>query len=416
MAKRTPPKPEAEAEMVTQEPLSADAQVGPVAQSEPEREPSDVAAVETSFYAPENAAPDLHQHEEPVSEPTVTAPMARPTESKRQGGGFLSTALGGVVAAAAGYALATFAPFPGITQPDAPTYDAEAAVTALSVRLAVLEDAPIPESPYADRIAALESRLTDLAPTDLSPLIVELAALEARLLSVENQPPAASGGDTTPAAVLASIDSLRSELDQLKAANADATAGVEALAAEAQARLLDAETQAARMKAEAEETARQARNSSAVGRVRAALESGSPFASALNDLMGIDVPETLVSVAETGVPTRAALETAFVPAARSALEVSLRTDMGESWSDRMASFLQSTTGARSLEPRDGTDPDAVLSRAEAALRAGDLSRSLTELQGLPPEGLAAMSDWVAMAQQRLDAIAAAAALSAAVEG
>ncbi|PJF09950.1 hypothetical protein CUR21_08745 [Pseudorhodobacter sp. MZDSW-24AT] len=154
----------------------------------------------------------------------------------------------------------------------------------------------------------------------------------------------------------------------------------------------------------------------ALGRVQAAVDSGQPFAGALTDLAELEVPETLSSVAEAGVPSRAALEDAFPAAARAALDASLRATMGEGWSDRFSTFLQSTTGARSLVPREGDDPDAVLSRAEAALRAGDLELALTELTSLPPEGQAEMAAWTAMAQTRLDALAAVSSLSAAVEG
>jgi hypothetical protein len=212
------------------------------------------------------------------------------------------------------------------------------------------------------------------------------------------------------------VEALTAQVAALQASNSDAAAGIEALAADAQARLADAEEQATALTAQAEETARKARTSAAVGRIMAALESGAPFASVLPDLEGTEVPPVLLTVAETGLPSRAALQAAFAPAARQALEDSLQANMGSTWSDRMASFLQSTTGARSLTPREGGHPDAVLSRAEAAVRAGDVSQALTELEALPSAGLAAMSDWIALARQRLEAMTAADALSAAVEG
>jgi hypothetical protein len=267
----------------------------------------------------------------------------------------------------------------------------------------------------ADRIAALESRPAPEPVADLGPLTEALATLEARMEALESRPPSANAQMPT-ADVAASIAALQAEIDAVKAANAEAGAGIEALAAEAQARLAEAEAQAAALKSEAEETARRARQFAAVGRVQAALESGAPFASALADLDGIAIPDALLAVADTGLPALASLEEAFAPAARNALEASLQANMGETWSERVSNFLQSTTGARSLTPREGTDPDAVLSRAEAALREANLPQALTALEGLPPEGLAAMADWIALAQQRIDTLSAAAALSAAVEG
>jgi len=69
-------------------------------------------------------------------------------------------------------------------------------------------------------------------------------------------------------------------------------------------------------------------------------------------------------------------------------------------------FLRSQTGARSLAPRDGDDTDAVLSRAEAALRQGDLATTLTELDALTGDPAAAMAAWRAQAETRMAALAA----------
>ena len=98
--------------------------------------------------------------------------------------------------------------------------------------------------------------------------------------------------------------------------------------------------------------------------------------------------------------------TAAIYAARAALEAALRADMGDSWTDRAMSFFRTQTGARSLTPREGSDPDAILSRAEAALAKGDLVTTLAELDSLPEVARAAMADWRSTADQRLSAITA----------
>ena len=90
--------------------------------------------------------------------------------------------------------------------------------------------------------------------------------------------------------------------------------------------------------------------------------------------------------------------------------------MGESWTSRVSAFLRNQTGARSLTPREGNDPDAVLSRAEAALGAGDLATVLKELAALPPEGQTAMAAWQARCVTRQAAISAVQSLSASVGG
>jgi hypothetical protein len=80
--------------------------------------------------------------------------------------------------------------------------------------------------------------------------------------------------------------------------------------------------------------------------------------------------------------------------------------------DRIATFLRNQTGARSLTPRDGMTTDAILSRAEAAVRRADLDAALTELDDLPPAPAAAMADWRAQLETRQAALAALADLAA----
>ena len=73
--------------------------------------------------------------------------------------------------------------------------------------------------------------------------------------------------------------------------------------------------------------------------------------------------------------------------------------------------MRSQTGARSLTPREGTGPDAVLSRAEAAVNTGDIATALAELAALPPEAVTAAASWRAQAELRLAAEAAVADLA-----
>jgi len=124
------------------------------------------------------------------------------------------------------------------------------------------------------------------------------------------------------------------------------------------------------------------------------------------------VPAVLAANAELGVPTLADLKLGFTAPARAALDASRRELAGGSAGQRIGAFLQTQLGARSTVPRDGDGPDAILSRAEAAIAEGALNAALAELSGLPAAGQAEMADWVAMAQTRIDAQAAIAALTA----
>ena len=98
-----------------------------------------------------------------------------------------------------------------------------------------------------------------------------------------------------------------------------------------------------------------------------------------------------------------------------ALEASLQANPGEGWAERIGTFLRVQTGARSLSLREGTDPDAVLSQAEAALAKGDVAAALTALDLLPPEGQAAVVGWRENAVIRQEAATALQALLAASE-
>jgi hypothetical protein len=112
------------------------------------------------------------------------------------------------------------------------------------------------------------------------------------------------------------------------------------------------------------------------------------------------------------VATLADLQASFPDLARDALAVA-RDESARSGeaTDGATSFLRNMLGARSLEPREGSDPDAVLSRAEAAVRENRLRDALAEIETLPDVAKGTFADWVARTEQRLAAIEAAQGLS-----
>jgi hypothetical protein len=190
-----------------------------------------------------------------------------------------------------------------------------------------------------------------------------------------------------------------------------AAAEAERAAAAARAEALRAESET--LQAQAEATARAALARGAILRVQAALEAGGAFDVALADLgaAGVAVPPELATHAD-GLPLLAELQAGFPDAARAALAATTKPAEGSGLTDRLGAFLKGQTGLRSTAPRDGDDPDAVLSRAEAALRGGDLPATLAELDKLPPEAAPALADWRALADTRAAAAAALAAMAA----
>lgn len=309
--------------------------------------------------------------------------MATKPVAKRSGGGAFTLLLGGALAVAAGFGLAKY-------QPNGwPLQD----ISGLEAKLAEQDKV----------IANLQGRLgANASPADLEARIAvlekaqgggaevqdALSSLADRLTKLEARP---QGAAPDPAALKA----LQDQIDAL----ANGTSASPQALADAEAKTKEAEARAAEVQAQAEAEARKASQIAALAEVERAIEAGAPYAQALQALP--DSPTALSSSAEAGVQTLASLQAQFPDAARAALDAALRANMGSSWSDRVGAFLKTQTGARSLVPRDGTDPDAILSRAEAALGRNDIPAALTELDALPEAAKGPMQTWRAMAEQRL---------------
>lgn len=374
---------------------------------------------------PEMREPDPEQSvvlDEPIVEdipvpptpepPSMVQPTPVPAKATRSSG-FIPAVFGGLLAAAGGFAASHYDLLKLESPVDTSAIEARLAgqaeeAKALKAELQRLAAREAPDATLAGRIEGLEQALATAAPAESAEMAARLAELEGRLTEIEALP--TDGTGASPAALAA----LQAEVAAMKGTGAALGQDMAKLAAEAEARLAEAEAQAAAMKTEAEEIARKATAAAAIGRLQAALESGGAYATALTDLGEVEVPAVLRDGAETGLPTLASLTASFPDAARSALDASLRANMGESWSERVSTFLRSQSGARSLTPREGTDPDAVLSRAEAALVGGDLAAAVAEVQALPEVGRTAMADWLALADKRLAAQAAMATLAATV--
>jgi hypothetical protein len=329
------------------------------------------------------APPDAETAPADVAAPSP-APKVEVKRVERRRGGVVWPLIGGVLAAGLGFALARAVPggwpIADTTALQAQVQQLAADDAALKSQLAALAAAPAAPSDLADRVAALESK----SAPDLS---ADLAALKNRVDALASTPGAGDG---------AALKALQDQVAALSAAPV-------AIPAEIEAAVKAAKDQLSAATAEAQAQAGKLTTLSAWRQLAAALDSGAPFAAALGDLSGQTLPAVLTDNAQTGLPTMQSLRDSFPEAARAALEAARRADMGASWTDRIATFLQTQTGARSLTPRDGSDPDAVLSRAEAAVAKADLATALTEIAALPDAAKAALADWQAQATRRLQA-------------
>jgi hypothetical protein len=333
----------------------------------------------------ETAAQDAKDDSAP-EKPAEPSSMVTTEQVVVREGGFWSMVLGGVVAAGVG-ALA--APY---VLPEAWFAKGDGALEARIEQGLGAQD---------QRINALNAQIDGLAvPPDrvdeinglgetLTALTGQISGLEERISALENRPVAPSGGG----APSAELDELRRGLDAQRAE-------IAALSAEAQAR-----------ESAAQQGAIATLRRAAMTRILTALDSGSDFAPALADLRDTDanVPGALADVADTGVPTLPALMESFPAAARSALGAA-RADSGQGTAG-IGSFFKNQLGVRSLLPREGNDPDAVLSRIEAAVAEGRLGDAMAEIETLPEVAQDKLSGWAADVSRRKEAVAAAEALA-----
>lgn len=304
---------------------------------------------------------------------TSTAPATQPQPAQQERrGGFLPLFLGGIVAAALGFFAAQNDLF------SAPDTTGET-VADNSARIETLEQAEVDLS----AVDALQTQVDDVSTT-LADINALIAALDARVAKVEDRP-APDGGPS-----IAEQTAFEQELQALKDDAEAQRAEVARLLANAQS--VEEATAAA---------AQAAAIQSAVSQITSALVTGEPFADTLTTLQeaDVDVPEALSAVADEGVTTIDSLQERYPDSARAALG-SARTSGAMEGESGLGGFLKRQLGARSTQPRDGADPDAILSRAEAQVRAGTVNEALSELDALPAPVQAAMQDWLDDARAR----------------
>lgn len=348
----------------------------------------------TDSAAPSEAATDQNT---PARE---TAPLASPPPPASASGGFFPLLLGGIVAGGIGYGV-HYAMSQGTGGQASDIAALQAEISELRTALAAAPDLSGLEAELADLRAAVSAPLAAVESLDVAGQIAaEIDALRAEFAQ----------GDTgaAQAEVMTRLNQLAEDLSgttaRLEGLESDLAARGTQIAA-IQNELAEIRDLAEGRLAEAETALDTALARAGLDMLRAALSTGAPYPEALGLLRdaGVTVPETLAANAPAGVRTLEMLQETFPAAARAALRAALQDMPADSTAERIANFLRAQVGARSTAPRDGDDPDAVLSRAGAALEAGSLEAALAELDALPEPALAAMQDWRRAAQARHDA-------------
>lgn len=369
-----------------------------------------------------DAGLDQEQAVEVAAEPEIAnEPVGNPVPVQNitvEKVGFGRLVAGGAVAAGLGYLAAWF----NFAEPAADLSpqlaEQTAQIAALDAQIAALPTAV--EMPEAPDLAPLETSIAELrdeTTAQFAGLSDTLSALETRLTDVERAPSEDGGvSDTAITSIERELTGLRDEIAAQQSRIQDMADGAaaELAAAQEQTAAVQAEAQAAAEEAQAQ--AQTAIMTAALAELRVALETGAPFEDAVADLIeiGVDVPNTLTDFAAEGVPKMATLQDEFPDLARTALATARSEGVAEAEGGGIGTFLRSQFDVRSVEPREGDDPDAILSRAEAAIGAGNVPAAVSELTGLPDPVRSTFDAWLATAEARSAALAAAAALDPSV--
>lgn len=352
--------------------------------------------------------------------------------------GFWPVAFGGIVAAGLG-AAATIWALPNLPAGWLPeqesTIDAEAikadAVAAAeeAARQVVAEASPGDAGEAADiqamleeqgeRIAALEeagaipSEPVDEAAAGTGPASGEDAAsapseeLTQLQQQLEQQAAKIAELEARP-----SLDPEAAEKIQSLAERADSLQQqISTAAEEAQAQISAVQAETSKLQEAAADSTRRAQAVAAVASLQAALDKGVTAQDAQQAFAdaGMDAPEAL----QQDIPSIESLQEGFGDASRAALRATMSGE-GAQGGNMLTNFLKAQTGARSVAPREGDDPDAVLSRANAKVEAGDISAALDEMEALPDAAkeAPAMAEWLTGASAYREAQAALSDLSA----
>ena len=355
---------------------------------------------------PQDETSDVEKQEDVTQEPEPAESRPEPVPVPQAAGSSMWPGVfGGVIAALIGFVVGRGdiidAYLPSSMQ--RPSIDLSAiddlsaqneALVAQSAELAAQSQAQVV------RLDALESVSDEAILSAIAALEADLETVVARLAEIEARPVALEAPEID-AASTEEVAALEAELEDQKAQISD-LAALESTLAEQKALIADLAARAENAEVRAASEASQILARAALTRVVTAVDSGQSFAPALTDLEAVtpvEVPTALREAAENGVPSMAALQDSFPDAARAGLAAA-RSEVPESEVVGITGFLKRQLNARSVTPREGSDPDAVLSRAQAAVRAGDLGTALGEMDALPEAARTAMNDWLEAASAR----------------
>lgn len=268
------------------------------------------------------------------------------------------------------------------------------------------------ESRIDSAVGDLRNQISQADDTDLSQrldrLEASLAGQTTELTTLKSQ---ITGGEGSGAGVdvyRAELDGMRTEIGTLSDKVGGLATQVADVATKSDRQIETTQATVEQVQTEAAATVDAATSQAALAQIRAAMAAGGvPFAAPLATLAetpDLTLPEGLSAAGESGVASMATLRDSFPDAAHAAIRAAI---MGGAENggilDRSRAFLEAQVATRSLAPRDGVGPDAVLSRMEDKLRHDDLAGAIAESDNLPSEAAQAMSGWLDAAKLRANA-------------
>lgn len=323
-------------------------------------------------------------------------PVPQPTVGEERGFGMAEAGLATAAVAIVLSGIALFQPWLGGDSPPPPDPMTRVQTVKFEQRLSKLEESAVKPVMGADQIKALTDKLAELqqridqlpAPQQAAPPDPRIGELDGRLKAVES-----------------ALTSIGGQLEALtgKAADAGKTAAdIEKLSAQVNAfgATID-ELRKGSVAAEALVLA--------AGQLRAALSGDQPFQPELKAAraLGKDDAEVLKALdviapyAEKGIATRNRLADRFANLAGSIVRAARRGE-GGSWVDQVEGAVSTlVTIRRQGGGIVGNTVEAIVARAEAALKNGDLAGSAAELSALDGPAAAEAAPWLAEAKARL---------------
>jgi len=307
----------------------------------------------------------------------------------------------------------------------APTAGDTAALGALDARVKTLEDRKVETPPdlsdLTSRVTRLEESINALAETakeggsvpDAAALDAKIGDLEQRLQGKIDSALAGQQGESTT-----ELKDLQKEVEALKAKlGALAEAHLAGDTSDLAPQLTTLDQRIAKLEATLPELSTAIDRSSASAKsgaaaiafanLRNAVAAGRPYAAELAALKSL-LPDSgdlgaLPSHAETGIPTVAALASDLTKLAETSAAPAPAPAQTSILDSMMASAKSAISIRRIGADATGDEPAAVLARAEAALKQGDLAAAIKEVESLPAQARDPLAGWLADAQARASA-------------